>query len=320
VRRPSPCIAALILVIFVLSCGGTAASEGPASREATEEQAQQVIEPSPTPFPTPVPTPTPPPRPEGSILDSARVISYYGHPLSATLGVLGSGSMQAVYQRLRQQAAAYQEADPSRAVKTAFHLIYAVAQASPGDTGEYLYHTDPAIVQSYLDFTAQNDMLLFLDLQNGRADVEAEVGAVLPYLLQPQVHLALDPEFTMPEGKKPGISIGDLNAAPINAAQKLISDFVLQNRLANKVLVIHQFLDSMVLDKENIRAFPGVDLVFDMDGFGDSGTKVFKYDRYTVETIAKYHAIKLFYNYDTDLMSPQTLLGLQPPPDIVIYQ
>src|SRR5690606_4474583 len=124
-----------------------------------------------------------------------------------------------------RQAEAFRRADPERPVKLAFEVVYAVAQGSPGESGLYLYHTDPGVVQSYVDFTREHDMLLILDLQNGLADVRGEVENALPFLVEPHVHLALDPEFTMPAGKLPGVSIGTLDAEQINAAQQVLSDF-----------------------------------------------------------------------------------------------
>ena len=86
----------------------------------------------------------------------------------------------------------------------------------------------------------------------------------------------------------PGISIGSIDGEQINAVQRLLSDYVIENRLPNKILLVHQFLDEMVPNKQLVTNFPGVDVVFDMDGFGDSATKIFKYRRYAVEEPARY--------------------------------
>ena len=120
------------------------------------------------------------------------------------MGALGADTMQAVYERLKQQAEEFRAVDLEREVKEAFHLVYAVAQASAGDDGLFLDHTDGDLVQAFIDFTRDRDMLLILDLQNGHADLEAEVIGVLPYLSERHVHLALDPEFTMVSGEASG--------------------------------------------------------------------------------------------------------------------
>ncbi len=57
-------------------------------------------------------------------------------------------------------------------------------------------------------------------------------------------------------------------------------------------------------------------LVIDMDGFGLSDIKRVKYGWYAAP--AEYSGIKLFFRYDTDLMSEQEVLELNP--DVIIYQ
>lgn len=283
--------------------------------------APQLVEamPASTVSSPPAATPELPPPPM-SVLDAYRIISYYGHPQATSMGVLGEGPPEAVYERLTRQAAAYAAADPERPVKLAFHFIYAVAQADPGPDGLFLRYTEDALVRSYINFTRDHNMLIFLDLQNGRADLEQEVQQVLPYLHEPHVHLAIDPEFTMPPGKRPGINIGSVTGAQVNRVQEVLQGFILEHRLGNKILIVHQFLDEMVWDKESIASFDRVDLVFDMDGFGGADAKRSKYYRYAVPPPGEYQAIKLFYQWDTDLMSPTSVLSLDPMPDIIIYQ
>jgi hypothetical protein len=268
---------------------------------------------------TPTPTPEPPPPPS-SILRQFRIVSFYGHPFSAIMGVIGEGSVDEIARRLRQQADGYAAADPTRPVKPAFHFIYSVAQASAGADGLYLYRTDDAVVRPYIDYARQNDMLIFLDLQNGRSDVAAEVQHVLPYLREPHVHLALDPEFTMPAGEVPGVHIGHLNAAQINRAQEILQEFILEHRLPNKVLMVHQFQDDMVDGREIVQDFDRVDLVFDMDGWGAPEAKTTKYHRFAVTPPSDFAAIKLFYKWDVPVLTPATILSLDPKPDIIIYQ
>jgi hypothetical protein len=285
-------------------------------RRLAEDIPQQATA-TPAPSPTPTPPPVPPPT---SVLSSNRIISFYGHPFTPIMGVLGSGTIDQVAAQLRRQAAAYDALDPARPAKPALHLIYAVAQASAGRDGSYLYHTDDAIVREYIDFTREQDMLLFIDLQNGRNDPRQEVRNVLPYLAEPHVHLALDPEFTMTGSEVPGEDIGNLTGPQINAVQKMLQALVLEHRLPNKMLVVHQFQDDMVVNKEAVTNFDRVDLVFDMDGFGGADTKVEKYYRFSMPPLSDYAAIKLFYVWDVGLLSPESLLTLDPPPALVIYQ
>jgi hypothetical protein len=163
-------------------------------------------------------------------------------------------------------------------------------------------------------------MLLFLDLQIGRSTVEDEIEKVLPYLRDPRVHLALDPEFAVDGKHAPGDVIGSLSAEDIDAAQSMLQELVVDNRLPPKILMVHQFLDGMVRGGESINHYQGVDLIIDMDGFGPAAVKRATYEEYATKTYAAHAAIKLFLDHDPDLMSEQDVLLLNPPPAVVIYQ
>jgi len=130
------------------------------------------------------------------------------------------------------------------------------------------------------------------------------------------VQPALDPEFAMPEGKLPGESIGSLNAVDVNAAQALLQNFLEERELPDKVLIVHQFTRDMLTDPELIEDYPRVRLVIDMDGFGPPHVKRVKYDWFAAP--AEYSGIKLFFRHDSDLMSEQEVLELNP--DVIIYQ
>jgi hypothetical protein len=159
-------------------------------------------------------------------------------------------------------------------------------------------------------------MLVFLDNQVGRSDVETEIRDILTYLDQPHVHAALDPEFAMPPGEIPGQAIGTMDAAEINAAQAVLETHASERGLPDKMLVVHRFTDDMVTRSELIQDFARVRLVMDMDGFGPMDIKQVKYGWYSAP--AEYSGIKLFFKQDTPLMSEAEVLGLDP--DVIIYQ
>ena len=138
------------------------------------------------------------------LLPANRILSYYGFPTNELMGILGEYSKEDLLPILREQAAAYAAADPSRPVKLAYEVIASVAQRDAGADGNYLEYTDPGWIQEYVDFTAANDLLLILDMQYGYNTTEQELNAVREYLLYPHVHLALDPEFSVNDGEVPG--------------------------------------------------------------------------------------------------------------------
>jgi hypothetical protein len=256
-----------------------------------------------------------------SVFATEQVVSFYGHPLSGALGVLGQGDEQQMLDRLRRQVAAYQAVNPDKTVVGALHLIYEVAQDSPGADGLYLYRTDDATVQHYIQLAQENGLLLFLDLQIGRSTLQDELSYVLPYLASPIVHLAIDPEFAMPPGERPGEFIGWLDCLDINAAIARVEQLARQDDLPNKIVIVHQFRDDMLLNKDQLDfGQPRVDVVLDMDGFGDQATKLESYNREVTQFGPKYAGIKLFYQADTDLFSEQQIEELDPRPDVIIYQ
>ena len=251
-----------------------------------------------------------------SPLEGQQILSYYGNPYTADMGILGELEAEALVQKLKAHAQLYDSLNGSRRVQAALHLVYATAQPDPGPEGLHLLYVDEETVWDYIDLARDNGLLIFLDLQVGRSDVESELAKILPYLEQPHVHVALDPEFAMGEGEVPGERIGSLDAADVNAAQALIQGFLEGRDLPDKVLIVHQFTRDMLTNPELIKDYPRVRLVIDMDGFGPSEIKCVKYGWFAAP--AEYSGFKLFFRHDTDLMSEQEVLELEP--NVIIYQ
>ena len=258
--------------------------------------------------------------PRRPLLPDSQIVSYYGSPYTPAMGLLGSGDPETVAALVERRAAVYDRLNGPIGVIPALHLVYAVAQPDPTDNGLYLQYADDDDVRRYVALTKERGMLLFLDLQIGRSSVDAELQRVLPYLRQPNVHLALDPEFAVASTEVPGDSLGSLRSSDIDRAQRELQRLVDREHLPPKLLIVHQFIDSMVEDGETIQQYPDVELVIDMDGFGPAEIKKVKYERYASRSYATHAAIKLFLEHDPDLMSEADVLSLQPLPAVVIYQ
>jgi len=256
----------------------------------------------------------------GALLPTNRIVAYYGNPLSPILGRLGEGPPDETIARLRQTADYYAEADQSRPVKPALELITPLAQASAGEDGLYRARMSPDVIDQVAGWAADNDLLLILDVQVGRSSVADELPELLPYLKRPNTHLALDPEFAMGLGEVPGRTIGSLDAADVNAAIETLAELVESEKLPPKVLIVHRFLPSMLTDADAIETDPRVQVVIDMDGFGSPAAKISKYHAFVRDTGAGFGGIKLFYKYDPPLLQPEDVVGLNPAPDVVIYQ
>ena len=263
-----------------------------------------------------------PPRPK-PLLDRHRVVSYYGNPLVAQMGILGEYEPEEVIRRLRAQADVYQRLSADRTVLPALHMIYAVAQERPGSRGDYLLRMDDALVERWVALARDHGLLLFLDIQFGRSTIDKEFPHVAPFLRQPHVHLALDPEFAWGPDEYPLVDIGQIDGAVVNRAQELLERLVIEHRLPNKVLVVHQFRPDMLTNKAAIRPSEWVETVIDADGFGARHLKLDQWNRVIREDSVQRAGIKLFYAQDArsgGLMTEAEVMALVPAPLLIIYQ
>ena len=305
---------------------------------------------TPSPTPTPVPTdtpeptalPSPVPSPEGGAGDASaeptavpdcsagpapapstiagrRLIAFYGVPIGRGLGILGANEVQTTLALLRQQAEAYRQVDPCVEIVPVFHTVVTIADASPGEDGNYNHHLSTETLRWWLDTAAAEGALVVLDIQPGRSPVETELSFVEPYLHEPHVHLAIDPEFMVGEDGIPGTDLGIIAGEEINAVQAWLNG-IAESTGQHKILIFHQFNDRMVVNKEAIQDYPLVDLVWDADGYGSPGAKIGDYNQYRGEPGFEYGGFKLFYDLDTPLMTPAQVLAMDPPPAFVVYQ
>lgn len=265
------------------------------------------------------PTETTTLTPEGVLSDS-RILTFYGFPGNANMGILGEYDMERLLELLREQAAEYEAADPSRPVLIAMEVIASVAQPEPQADGSYLLDTPSSLLDKYSDFAAANDILLFLDVQVGRRTVQAEVEGLRRWLEKPHVHLAIDPEFAMREGEIPGIQIGQVDASDVTWAQEYLAKLSQEVGIPPKVLIVHQFHYTMIENKDQLAPVAGVQLVVDADGWGTPSDKTATYNVVISQDPIEFHGFKLFYQQDVPLMTAEEVVDLEPPPDVIIYQ
>ena len=259
------------------------------------------------------------PRGGRRIFPDHRVVGFYGAPQHERLGILGIGTPARAAARLRKVARAYER--KTRPVLPAFELIATIANAHPGGDGMYRTQQPAEIIDRYLEGARRAKALLLLDVQPGRADFLAEAERLQRWLLQPEVGLALDPEWHVGPGEVPGKTIGSVTADKVNEVAKWLSDMVVEHDLPEKLFVIHQFTHDMIDGKERVARPPGLAVTMNVDGFGDRPNKISKYEAFTSEAAARFHdGFKLFYEEDTNLMSPGAVLALKPPPDLVVYE
>lgn len=261
----------------------------------------------------------------GSILPEKRIVAYYGNPLSKRMGALGEYPKDDMLQRLKREVKRWEAADPSHPVQPALHLISVVAQGEPGKAGLYRMVMPDKIINQVHDWAKEAHAIMFIDIQTGHDNIRKLLPRFEWILKNPDVHLAIDPEFNMsPSGKRPGAKIGTYDAADINYASSYLKDLVKKYNLPPKVFIVHRFTRNMVTNARRIQLHPEVQMVMDMDGWGAPWLKRDSYKDYIVAEPVQYTGFKLFYHNDTKkgdpLLTPQEVLKLTPRPIYIQYQ
>jgi len=204
----------------------------------------------------------------GSILPGKRIVAFYGNPLSRRMGILGEFDPDVMLRKLDEEVAAWNRLDPSTPVQPALHLIVLVANASPGPSGKYRTRHDSAMIEKVYGWARRKNALLFVDLQVGQSTLQEELPWIEKFLIRPDVHLGIDPEFSMKNGGIPGQRVGTYDAADINYATRFLAGLVDKYRLPPKILVVHRYTPGGVTNTRKITLDPRVQIVVEMDGFG----------------------------------------------------
>jgi len=299
---------ALIVFLVTLLFGG---GDDPKAGDATQA-AQQKAKPTPTPKP-----PKELPRGGRTILPKYRVVAYYGAPQDRELGALGIGSPDSAVKKLNQQAKGY--ARKTRPVMPALELIAVVAAASPGEGNRYNLRQPDNVIRRYLRAARKAKALLILDIQPGRSDFFTETKRLRKYLKEPDVGLALDPEWRMGPDQVPGKVIGSVSGREVNATTDWLDKLTARYKLPQKLLLIHEFTDAMVPEQE-LKQRDNLAYVLNVDGFGTQSLKIAKYKGFAAQAQGFHRGFKLFYKEDTDTMTPGQVMRLQPRPDVVVYE
>jgi hypothetical protein len=247
-----------------------------------------------------------------------RIVAFYGNPRDRQLGALGIGTPAYAARRLVRQARGY--AAKTRPVLPAFELIATLAMAAPGPDGKHREREPDRLIRRYLKAARRVHALLILDIQPGQSDFGPEVERLARWLREPDVGLALDPEWHVPAGQVPGKVIGSMDADAVNATASYLSGIVKRYDLPEKLLLIHRFTFDMLKRDARLQPFPGVQTVVNVDGFGARGVKVAKYRAFVARTPKVRRGFKLFYEEDVGLMRPPSVMGMTPRPDVVVYE
>jgi len=260
----------------------------------------------------------------GALIPAKRILAYYGNPLVKKMGILGEYPPDEMLARLDREAERWRKADPSTPVQPALHMIAVVAQGSAGRDGMWRARMSDSLIERVYQWAQRKNALLFIDIQVGHSTLQAELPRLTKFLERPDVHLGIDPEFSMKTKAKPGTKIGSFDAADVNYATKFLSDLAASKNLPPKILVVHRFTRPMLTNTKNIRLDPRVQIVINMDGWGPSWMKLDSYHDYVYKHPVQYTGFKIFYHNDTKkgnaLMTPEQVLKLLPKPVYIQYQ
>jgi hypothetical protein len=203
--------------------------------------------------------------------------------------------------------------------------VAVTAQGTPQKDNMYRYRMPFKQIDTIVSWAKEINAHVFVDIQVAHSDVKTEVPLLEPYFRMPNVHLGIDPEFSLKNGEVPGSKIGTFNADDINSAIDYLADVVRKNNLPPKILIVHRFTQGMVTGFEQIKKVPEVQIVMDMDGWGPKFLKRSTYLRYIKKEPVQFTGFKLFYHNDTktganQLYTPQELLQFTPKPIYIQYQ
>lgn len=258
----------------------------------------------------------------GSILPAKRIIAFYGNPLSRRMGILGEFDPPEMLQKLDAEVREWNSLDPSHPVQPALHLIAVVAQGSAGRDGKYRARMDSTMIEKVYGWAKGHNAILFLDVQVGLSTLQAELPVLERFLKRPEVHLGIDPEFSMKDGTRPGKKIGTYDAADVNYASRFLADLVDKYKLPPKVLVVHRFTQRGVTNASSIKLDPRVQVVMDMDGFGPPWLKRDSFYSYVKKEPVQFAGWKQFTKTrnDNPATGKREILRLWPVPLYIQYQ
>ncbi len=297
----------------LLFAAGCAVGEG--AQPGTSSPVEEITTSPPAP-------PPPPELPRGGrqLLPTFRLMGFSGEPNAAALGRL-TGDLTAAGAELELLAVAYAGERP---ILPVFELIATVVQADPGSDGLYRTRASDETIMRYLQAARAARGILLLNIQPGLADFLPEVAAYQRWLTEPDVGVALDPEWAIDPGEVPGEVFGSTTGAELDAVARYLAELVREGDLPQKAMVYHQVAPSVVADEQALGAYPEVALVKSVDGIGTPAMKIETWTRLMAgKPPHVWPGFKLFYDEDTrtgPLMTPPEVLALTPTPDYVLYE
>jgi hypothetical protein len=325
--RASHAVALLLsLAVGLTACASDAGDPAAGSTPPASVTGASATGPASTGSPTsatPTPTPTLAELPRGGreIFPTYRLFGYSGSPGSSAFGRLGVGDLDARVRELERRGAAYAD---GRTVLPVLELVTVIAQATPGKDGDYSQRVADATINRYLAAARRHRALLLLNVQPGRADFIDQVKQLEPWLKQPDVGVALDPEWAVSKGQVPGRVYGSTTGAELDQVARYLDSLVRRYDLPQKVMVFHQVAAKVVRHQSAVKEHAGVVVIKSVDGIGSREAKTATW-RVLVKSLPSsiHPGFKLFFDEDArhgKLMTPAQVMALKPQPEYVLFE
>jgi hypothetical protein len=254
-------------------------------------------------------------------LQHRRLVSLYGHPGTASLGVLGEQPVDAAIARAKQVAATYDGLGGLPAVP-AFEIIATTASGAPGKDGDYSNESAVADLLPWVDAAQRAGVAVVLDLQPGRSDFLPQAKQYAELLQRPNVGLALDAEWHLEGDQRPLQQIGSVGIGDVNATAAWLADLTRTNHLPQKIFLLHQFRLSMIRDRDQLdTSHDELAVVIHADGNGTPSLKMGTWQAMTASPPPNVSwGWKNFYDEDHPTFTPQQTVAVVPSPVFVSYQ
>jgi len=245
------------------------------------------------------------------------IVAFYGRPGSKNLGILGTYPVDILFEKVKEKAKLYEEAlEHTHHVTPGVEIIYEMATTHPGKDGSYVLTLPEKTLMRYIRKAQDENAVVVLDVQLGKKRPAEAIEPLLKYLSYPNVHLAIDPEFSVDDlDVRPGKKIGSITGEQINEAQALMQHYLNEHHIPeDKILLVHMFTEKMVTHKSAVRYHDRIHLIMNLDGHGSPALKIKIYNGlYTEARAAKVvGGFKVFTKHDKPVMTPKQVLGLEP--------
>ena len=318
-RLPRAIAALMAAAVMFAGCSADpSAAPAESTPSATDDNTAQ-----PSPEPTPTPTEEPPELIGGGteLFPDKRFIALYGHPTYPELGALGEQGPEEAVERAKDLAEYYEKHTDAEIIPS-FEIIVTMASAAPGNDGNYSAVVDFDDLDPYIEAAEEHDVYVVLDLQPGHNDFLSQAKLFEDYLKEPNVGLALDPEWRLAPGQVHMQQIGSVDAAEINETTEWLAELTAEHELPQKMVILHQFQLAMIQNREEINTdHSELAIVLHADGHGTAEQKLDTWEALQRDLPDEiYMAWKNFYRQDNPMFSPKETFDVEPKPWFVSYQ